>query len=185
MRRWPLWLVIAFMSALDLLAMPLCTPVVELSSRWLVGEVLALLLVLLPAQLFALWTNDDAHLAGRAVMHVLSSGMLILFVVPESIFALLHRGGWSGLQRLPLGVFSLELQALGLLGVMGVSAVQEFAVRGRGTPIPLDRPKGLVTTGMYAYVADPMEISCTLVLTALGVVLRGGCVMEYGGLFLV
>jgi len=185
MRRWPLWLVIAFMSALDLLAMPLCTPVVELSSRWLVGEVLALLLVLVPAQLFARWTNDDAHLAGRAVMHVLSSGMLILFVVPESIFALLHRGGWGGLQRLPRGVFSLELQALGLLGVMGVSAVQEFAVRGRGTPIPLDPPKRLVTTGVYAYVANPMQISCTLVMTALGIILRDSWIMAVGGLSLI
>src|SRR5207237_5973923 len=150
--------------------------------RWLVGEVLALLLVLLPAQLFARWTNDDAHLAGRAVMHVLSSGMLILFVVPESIFAVLHRGGWSGLQRLPRGVLSMELQALGLLGVMGVSAVQEFAVRGRGTTIPLDAPKQLVTTGVYAYVANSMQLSCTLVMTALGIILCDSWIMAVGGL---
>jgi protein-S-isoprenylcysteine O-methyltransferase Ste14 len=180
MRRWPLWLVVAAMFALDLTAMPLCAPVVELTSRWVAGEALALFMVLTPAQLFARWTNDDAHLAGRAVMHVISSGMLILFVLPESIFAVLHREGWSNLQILPPGILSLELQALGLLSVMGVSAVQEFAARGGGTPIPLDPPKRLVTSGVYAYVANPMQLSCTLVITGLGLILRDRWIIAVG-----
>src|SRR5438067_3013320 len=160
MRRLPLGLVIAAMFAPDLIAMPLCGPVLELTPRWLIGEVLALFMVLAPAQLFARWTHDDSNLAGRAVMHVISSGMLILFVLPESIFAVLHRSSWDGLARLPHGVLSLKVQALGLLGVMGASAVQELA-RGGGTPIPLDAPKKLVTTGLLAYSANPMQVSCT------------------------
>src|SRR5438067_311992 len=180
MRRLPLGLVIAAMFALDLLAMPLCGPVVELTPRWLIGEALALFMVLAPAQLFAHWTHGDSNLAGRAVMHVISSGMLILFVLPESIFAVLHRSSWDGLARLPHGVLSLELQALGLLGVMGVSAVQEFATRGGGTPIPLDAPKKLVTTSVFAYIANPMQVSCTLVMTGLGIILRDGWIVAVG-----
>src|SRR5271165_2687246 len=67
---------------------------------------------------------------------------------------------------------SLELQAIALLGVAGVSAVQEFAQRGNGTPIPYDPPKQLVVSGLYRYLSNPMQFSCTLVMTAWGCVLR-------------
>jgi hypothetical protein len=67
---------------------------------------------------------------------------------------------------------SLELQGVVLLGVVGVSAVQEFAKRGGGTPIPYDPPKQLVISGIYRYVSNPMQLSCALVMTAWGGVLR-------------
>jgi hypothetical protein len=53
-----------------------------------------------------------------------------------------------------------------LLGVLGVSAVYEFAQRGRGTPIPYDPPKSLVISGFYRYIANPMQLSCALVMIA-------------------
>jgi len=40
----------------------------------------------------------------------------------------------------------------------------EFVERGEGTPIPYDAPKRLVTSGMYRYVANPMQLSCGVVM---------------------
>jgi hypothetical protein len=53
--------------------------------------------------------------------------------------------------------------------VIGVSAAQEFVERGLGTPIPFDPPRRLVTTGIYAYVRNPMQVSAIALLTLLGV----------------
>jgi len=36
--------------------------------------------------------------------------------------------------------------------------VMEFAVRGRGTPAPIDAPQRLVVTGLYQYARNPMYV---------------------------
>src|SRR5262249_54950888 len=63
---------------------------------------------------------------------------------------------------------SLYVQLLALPAVIGLSAVQEFAERGGGTPVPFDPPVRLVTTGVYAYVRNPMQLSATVLLLVLG-----------------
>ena len=52
-----------------------------------------------------------------------------------------------------------------------MSAAQEFALRGKGTPLPQDPTRHLVTSGPYAYIANPMQFSTCLVLLALAVAL--------------
>lgn len=178
--RLNLAVVIALMFGADLVAMPACAPVVELSGRWLVGEAVALLLVLLPAQLFSRWTVDDTHLSARAFLHVVCSGAIFLFLVPESIFAMTGSGNWAALAAKPGWRVGLELQLIALIAVIGVSATQEFARRGGGTPIPQDPPKRLVASGMYRYLGNPMQLSCALVLTAWGVVLEHPWVVVAG-----
>src|SRR5262249_44694108 len=140
----------------------------------------AIVIVLLPSILFSRWTLEDTRLRGRAIFHVISSGALLLFVLPESVFALLHRTGWNAFVLTPAWVRNLEFQIIAILGVGGVSAVQEFARRGGGTPIPFDAPKRLVTSGLYRYVANPMQFSCAIVLTTWGVVLQDWWVFTAG-----
>ena len=59
------------------------------------------------------------------------------------------------------GVSLFWLLGFGLL-VLGsliyLICVMEFAVRGRGTPAPIDAPKHLVVTGLYHYVRNPMYV---------------------------
>jgi protein-S-isoprenylcysteine O-methyltransferase Ste14 len=157
---------------IDLILMPACSPVVVLNHRWPIGEFVALGLVLVPAQLFARWTIHDTKVKARAVLHVLAAGGVFLFLIPEVVFAVRPGHRWDALLFEPAWLRNLELQAIALLSVAGVSAVQEFAQRGNGTPIPYDPPKQLVVSGLYRYISNPMQFSCTLVMIAWGCVLR-------------
>lgn len=172
--------VVCFFVAIDLVLMPACRPVVELGGRWLIGELVAVCLVLIPAQLLARWTFTDTQLGLRAMLQVATSAGMFLLVVPEIVFALRPGRGWQLLWSTPHWLLSLEWQGIGLLSVMGVSAVQEFARRGGGTPIPYDPPKRLVISGIYRYIANPMQMSCALVMTAWGGVLRNPWVAAAG-----
>jgi protein-S-isoprenylcysteine O-methyltransferase Ste14 len=173
------WVSAAFFG-IDLILMPACSPVVSLGHRWLIGEFVALCLVLVPAQLFARWTTNDTHVKARAVLHVLAAGGVFLFLIPEVVFAVRPGHKWDALLFEPAWLRNLELQAIALLGVVGVSAVQEFAQRGNGTPIPYDPPKQLVVSGLYRYISNPMQLSCALVMTAWGCVLRNPWVAAAG-----
>jgi hypothetical protein len=68
----------------------------------------------------------------------------------------------------------ISVQALLVLALPGVSAVMEFAQRGRGTPIPYDPPRRLVTSGVYRYCANPMQISCAAVMLLWAALLQNG-----------
>jgi protein-S-isoprenylcysteine O-methyltransferase Ste14 len=154
----------ALMIAFDLVAMPLCKPVLYLGNHWIAGEGFAVLLVLLPALLLARWTLDDTHLELRAALQIVLSGMLFLFLVPELVFAVRAGDGWLPLLHSPSWQRQLGLQLLLLLALPGVSAVAEFSQRGHGTPLPYDPPKHLVTSGIYRYCANPMQLSCGMVM---------------------
>jgi len=92
-------------------------------------------------------------------------------VLPTAIMA--RTGGsvptFVGQTRWYLGT---GLQVVALIAIPGLSAVQEFAQRGRGTPFPWDPPERLVTTGPYAYMANPMQVSMTLLMLAAGAILQ-------------
>ena len=62
--------------------------------------------------------------------------------------------GWRVLGLVPV--------ALGALGYLWCAA--EFALRGKGTPAPIDPPKLLVVKGLYRWVRNPMYVSVALVI---------------------
>src|SRR6202012_5569883 len=109
----------------------------------------------------------------RAAGQVLLAGLVFLYLVPEIVFA--FRPGTPGWQPF-LGASpflrQLWLQILVLLAVPGISAVQEFAMRGHGTPLPYDPPRSLVVSGIYRYCANPMQLSCAVVMLAEALMLR-------------
>jgi protein-S-isoprenylcysteine O-methyltransferase Ste14 len=168
--------VMVIMGALDLWLMPLTRPLLQLNEHWLRGEAAALVLVLAPAICVARWTLDNSHLKLRSTLQVVISGLLFLFFLPEVAFALrptVNAGSvWQPLVHTP-GLFrQAAIQLILLLAVPGVSAVAEFAQRGLGTPIPYDPPQRLVTSGIYRYCANPMQLSCTIVMLLWAALLR-------------
>lgn len=165
----------------DLLVMPRMGPVVQLGRPWLVGEVVAAAICLAPALALAGWTALGRHLAWRAALQIAAFAGLTFYVIPEVTFAftgggfgaLAHRAHW---QLLLAGVVAAVPAA------MAVQAVREFAVVGGGTPLPLDPPCRLVTTGPYAYVANPMQLGATLLLVVWGALLGSAGVTAAGAM---
>ena len=166
----PLWRVAAIALAVDLVLMPAAEPVLRLGPWWLFGECAGLLYALLPAQLLARWTRRDEHLEWRASLQIVAFAGLLLFVVPAMIVEN-SRSGWINPLTRPVWQISLLLQLLAVPAVIGLTAVQEFVTRGGGTPVPFDPPRRLVTSGVYAYVANPIQLAGTALLLLLGLIL--------------
>jgi protein-S-isoprenylcysteine O-methyltransferase Ste14 len=170
--RTRLWVCALVLIGFDLIAMRLCAPVVVLGPQWLLGEAVAMLLVLAPALSIARWTLNNTHLPLRALAQAATSAAIFLYFVPELVFALRPGAGWQPLLQLPSWERQIWLQMVGILAIPGVSAVMEFAQRGRGTPIPYDPPRRLVTSGIYRYCANPMQLSCAAVMLVWAAMLR-------------
>lgn len=159
------------LAGFDLLLMPLCEPVVALGPSWHAGETIAIVLAYVPSQYFARWTIDNRRLEWRAALQVIAFSGLMLFVVPTIILEQTG-GAWTALLERSSISNNILTQLLVIPAIFGVSAVAEFVRRGRGTPLPYDAPSRLVTTGPYAFVANPMQLSVTLVFVGWGVMLE-------------
>ena len=176
---WPLTAIALIVTATDVLLMPLGAPVITLGSRWLVGEAIGVIAGVIPGQLLARWTARGEHVAGRATLQALTFAALVMFVLPATI---LQASGttWLNPITLPAWKVSLALQMLAVPAILGLTAVQEFATRGGGTPVPFDPPRRLVTSGLYSYVANPMQLAGVLLLIMLGIMLRNVWVSAAG-----
>jgi protein-S-isoprenylcysteine O-methyltransferase Ste14 len=166
--RVPVWVVLLGCGWLDVLLMPRLDGLVQLTDNWLYGELVALGLAVLPAVLLGRWTVDRRQLTGRVVLQLATFTGLVLWLLPSAVMAR-GDGQWSHFGTDPVWRVSVLLQLMALAAVPALAAVVEFAVRGRGTPYPWDPPGELVTTGPYAYVANPMQLSMVLLLGLLAV----------------
>jgi len=157
--------------SLDVLMIPKA-PLIGLNPAWLAGEGVAVLIVLLPALCLARWTLANKHLRLRAALQVALAGLLFLYLVPQIAFALRPGRGWTPLLEMPGWQRQIVAQVMLLLALPGLSAVMEFAGRGGGTPIPCDPPTRLVASGVYRYIANPMQTSCVLAMACWALTLR-------------
>ncbi|MBX3500911.1 MAG: hypothetical protein KF889_15825 [Alphaproteobacteria bacterium] len=158
-QRWlPLPLIVAISVALDLVSMPRLTPLVSIGSSWLVGDAVAMLLCLIPGQIAARLTREDRLPTVRAMFHVLGWGGYMTLVIPVCVLSYTGSPLFS-LYHLPGSILDWCLAAIALMLLfVGVAATAEFASVGGGTPIPFDPPKRVVTSGPYAFTANPMQI---------------------------
>jgi len=69
----------------------------------------------------------------------------------------------------PSQLFVLGVLLLLLGAVMYLWCAWDFAVKGMGTPAPIDAPKNLVINGIYRYVRNPMYLGvlCLIVSQAI------------------
>ncbi|PSK92919.1 protein-S-isoprenylcysteine O-methyltransferase Ste14 [Murinocardiopsis flavida] len=146
-------LTVAAFGWIDAAVMPLGAPVVVLGKSWLLGEAVALACCLLPAVLLARWTRRGTRVTARMWAQAVLAGALMLGL---PLHLLEVRVPWSD------AVAGAGLQVLGAVLLPGLAAAREFAAVGRGTPLPYDPPRRLVTGGPYAYVRNPMQLSMAL-----------------------
>lgn len=176
------WLWLAGFAWLDAATMPLLDPLVRLRDGWLAGEVLLLAVAAAPALALGWATTHRRWLWARVV----GQGTLFtgLFGVALPTAALRADGlGWRDVVDHPYGVRSLLLTTAVLVAVPALAAVAELA-RAGGTPYPWDPPDRLVTTGPYAYLANPMQLG-TSALLALVSLAAGSPTLALGTAFAV
>jgi protein-S-isoprenylcysteine O-methyltransferase Ste14 len=164
------WLFVLLCTALNGLFLPALIPFFVPGHLWFGGVVLVFLTAHLPALYLARWTAEDRHLPMRALLLAVGYGCFAFFVMPTIIMHAMG-GDWTVLAMRPAWVLVLAGLGLGAAFVMGLSALQFFAVHGEGTPIPLDPTKRLVRTGLYAYVSNPMQLATACAWAILGTVL--------------
>ena len=156
--RWPL--AIVALVSLDLGIMPQLEPVVSLSASWWIADIVLFAILLFPGLLLCRWTHLGTHLQGRVgLLAVCFGGTLLglpLLATLESSSALAVLG--------KLAAEPLWIPAAWLFALPGLTAMRDLARGGGGTPVPLDPPVRLVTHGSYGFVANPMQISMTLLL---------------------
>jgi protein-S-isoprenylcysteine O-methyltransferase Ste14 len=182
--RAPLAAVVAVFAAIDVIVMPWCGPVVRLGDRWLIGEAVVIAVCLLPAILLGRWTRHEQRLFGRVTLQVTGFSTFMLWLLPAIILEQTG-GSWAALTSMSSHAVNAALQILAVPAVLGISAVCEFARRGGGTPVPFDPPKRLVTTGPYAYIANPMQTAMTLVFLGWGVLLGSWWVVAAAAMAIV
>jgi protein-S-isoprenylcysteine O-methyltransferase Ste14 len=150
-------------------------PLVFAGPRWFLGVVFVFLVAHLPAIYLAKWTEEDRNLPMRCALLAIMTGSMIFAIVPSLIMQAMG-GAWDIIDR-PVWAISLAVVTLGVVSAIGVSANQSLCLQGDGTPIPLDPTKRLVTTGIYAYVSNPMQLSAALVFLVLGAFLMNIWIM--------
>ncbi|WP_328989675.1 hypothetical protein OG394_25890 [Kribbella sp. NBC_01245] len=165
----PVWAIIALFGWGDVLVMPQLGMLVDLGPNWLYGELVALVVAAVPAVLVGRWTVRRERLAGRALIQLYAFTGLVMWLMPSAVMAA-GDGSWHALYAGPGWRTAGLAAAMGVVAVPALLAMYEFARRGGGTPYPWDPPVRLVTTGPYAYVANPMQISA---ITLLGLIAIG------------
>ena len=150
-------------------------PLVYAGPFWFLGVLFVFLLAHLPAIYLARWTEENIHLPLRCALLAIMTGGMIFAILPSLIMQAMG-GTWDLLSK-PASAVGLTLGLLAITSLIGVSANQTLCLQGQGTPIPLDPTKRLVTTGIYAYLSNPMQLSAALGWLILGAFLQNVWVM--------
>ncbi|MDQ1653937.1 MAG: hypothetical protein QOI35_3137 [Cryptosporangiaceae bacterium] len=161
--RMPVYALVALAAWLDIVLMPACAPLLRLGPHWWLGELAAVGVALVPGVLLGRWTAQRRHLRVRVLLQMVCFGALTIVLGTGAALAV-EGASWDRLTSHPRWWLGIAAQVLLLPAALAVSGVFELAERGNGTPFPYDPPDRLVTTGPYAYVANPMQLGVTMLL---------------------
>ncbi len=157
---------IAVALMIDIFCMPLLEPIFSLGENWLVGEAVLIISCLFPSLLIYQLTANRQQVLARALIQSYIWGGWIVFLIP-SIVLYINDKNIFNFFHMSLLHTSISLLGLGFSMVPGYLALIEFASKGRGTPIPFDPPQKLVTTGIYSYVANPLQVSTMMIFISI------------------
>lgn len=150
-------------------------PLVFAGPDWFIGVLFVFATAHLPAIYLAKWTEEDTHLPYRCALLAIMTGGMLFAVLPSLIMQAMG-GSWDLFGR-PVWAICVTVILLLITSLIGISANQTLCLQGSGTPIPLDPTKRLVTTGIYAYLSNPMQLSAALGCIVLGAFLQNIWIM--------
>jgi len=116
--------------------------------------------------------QSGAALLKTALFTVVVPGTVAGYV-PRAL--LLRETHWLPLG--PLRWLGAPLLLIGLL--VYLRCAWDFAIAGRGTPLPLDAPRELVVLGLYRWVRNPMYVGVLSVILGLGLLFASRSVLTY------
>ncbi len=157
------YLLLLALLIVDIISMPLLEPILLLEKNWLIGELLLIIFTLIPSLLLTRYVITDSYSGRRASLIAVAFIFLLLTIIPYCHPAIQFSPiiTWLSLNLIEQ---ALAIFAIMIVAVPGIAAVQEFAIIGKGTPIPQDPPKHLVTTGVYSFIKNPIQLSMVLTL---------------------
>ncbi|WP_256991125.1 hypothetical protein [Rhodococcus sp. 06-235-1A] len=119
--------IVAVLVAADVLVMGSLEPLVVLTPSWWWGEVLAVLVCLLPATVLGMLTASRRALRVRVLLQMMLFAALLLFVIPSVAFEATGKS-WAGvLTGIGGPMDSVTIQLIALLGIFALRAVWDFA----------------------------------------------------------
>lgn len=80
---------------------------------------------------------------------------------------------------LPLGLRLIGLPLILLGAAVYIRCAWDFAVAGRGTPLPLDPPRELVARGLYRHVRNPMYLGVVSILIGEAIFFSAAALVVY------
>lgn len=115
----------------------------------------------------------------RTFLQIVVFWGLFLGVLPWAIRALEGRWnlGWTALSGAGITIAGWTLFAT--QGIFGLWSAAVMVVRGRGTPLPSETARELVTSGPYAIVRNPMAVAGILQGIGIGLVLGSWLAVAY------
>jgi protein-S-isoprenylcysteine O-methyltransferase Ste14 len=125
-----------------------------------------------PAAAAPVWRNVTKTLVQSATLWALA-----LWVVPVLIVRLTR--GADAADAAPSTLSAAGWALLAAASAGGLWSGLTMAVRGAGTPLPLDHARRLVVAGPYAFVRNPMAIFGLLQGAAVAAILNSPAVLAY------
>jgi len=170
-RSTSIWIPIATAAFIDLIAMPVIPGLFVLgegglAENWLVGEVLLLMVCLVPSLVIFRLTDARRKVLTRGLIQSVIWGGWVIFLIPAIALQLNNKDIFDFFE---MSTLRTSMFLIGMAGsmVIGYLALVELALKGQGTPIPFDPPKHLVVSGIYSRVANPLQLSTVLMLTCI------------------
>lgn len=154
-----------FLFWLDIVTMPYLQQIgiLKLNKNWLLGEIFLILFVFVPSYLWAKFYYNKKNLSIRSLFQVVIMSLFLLVVIPFCV------------KIYQTGIFkfyyfsSVYFQVIFIIAFPAFIAVLDLVEKGKGTPFPYDKTQNLVTSGVYAYIKNPIQWSFTILFIPLAI----------------
>ena len=160
-----LFLLSVLMFWLDILIMPVLEElgVLVLNDNWLIGELILIGFVFVPAYFWSYCSLNNKYHGARAVFQVVVMTGVFLIGLPF----ILMTYGLVDSREIYEAPFTFQLFLM--IVFPSLIAVFDLVKKGKGTPFPYDPTSKLIRTGVYAYCRNPIQWSFTFMFIPLSI----------------